>query len=246
MAVVVITGASSGLGEAAARELAKRGHKLILGARRAERLEALAAELSALTEVVVVRADVSVPADVQRLADEAGGRFGRIDVWVNNAGVGTGRPWYEIEPEQIRQMIDTNLTAPILGVRAALPWMEKAGGGLVINIGSVAGSIGVSGVYSATKFGLRGFSEAMRRELAHRNIKVAHVTPGFIRTEMTQHVRFPMPPASAGGKAIARLVERPRREAVVPGWYRLLIGLNRMFPRFVDWVQVTFRKRMPL
>lgn len=240
MAVVVITGASSGIGEAAARELARRGHTLVLAARRVERLEALAAELAPQAEVLVVPADVSRPEEIENLARQAGERFGRIDVWVNNAGIGNGPPWFKQPVEQIARVIDTNLTAPILGVRAALPWMQKAGRGLVINIGSVAGAIGTAGVYSATKFGLYGFSEASRRELARLGIRVAHVSPGFIATEMTRGVPLPMPPASVVGRAIARLVERPRKWIVVPGWYRILIAMNRHFPGLVDWVQVKF------
>ncbi|HEY3368740.1 MAG TPA: SDR family NAD(P)-dependent oxidoreductase [Symbiobacteriaceae bacterium] len=240
MAVVVITGASSGIGEATARLLAREGHKLALAARRVERLEALAAELAGLTDVLVVRADVAQPADLEDLARQAGERFGAIDVWINNAGIGNGPPWYEQDPAAIARVIDTNLTGPILGARAALPWMRKQGSGLIINIGSVAGSIGTAGVYSATKFGLRGFSESLRREVARFGVKVAHVSPGFIRTEMTASVRMRMPSADVAARVIARLIRRPKREVVVPGWYRMLIALNRISPALVDWVQIKF------
>lgn len=244
MAVVVITGASSGLGEAAARELAARGHKLVLAARRVDRLESLRQELSARTEVLVVPTDVADPGAMERLAEAAVAGFGRIDVWVNNAGVGR-EPWWEHSPAESRQVIDVNLTAPILGARAALPRMLKQGSGHIINVASVAGHVAVTGVYSATKAGLRAFSEAMRREMAGTGIKVSVVSPGYIRTEMTADVPLRMPGAELVGRAIANLIERPRKEIVVPGWYWGLIWLCRCFPWLVDMGVARMRKGGP-
>lgn len=234
MAVVVITGASSGIGEAAARLLAARGHRLVLGARRLDRLHALAAELSGQTDVLILSTDVSQWQDLETLASRAVERFGRLDVWISNAGVGLQPPWWEEGAEAIQHVIDTNLTGAILGARAALPQMIRQGRGHLINIGSVAGWVGVSGVYSATKFGLRGHTESLRREAGRYGVRVSLVTPGFIRTEMTAAIRFPMPGPETVARVIARLIERPRREVVVPGWYRLLIGLNRLSPGLID------------
>lgn len=234
MAIVVITGASSGIGEAAARALAERGHRLVLAARRVDRLQALAAELGARTEVVVVPTDVADRAQVEALARRAGEHFGGIDVWINNAGIAHRHPWWELSPEAIDRVIDVNLRAAIHGARAAIPWMLRQRRGHIINVASVSGLVGVSGVYSATKFGLRGHSEALRRELAPYGIHVSLVSPGFVRTEMTANNPMPMPPASVVGKVIANLIDRPRREVVVPGWYRLAVWLNAAAPWLVD------------
>jgi short-subunit dehydrogenase len=237
VAVVVITGASSGIGEATARELAAQGHKLVLAARRADRLEALAGELTGRCEVLTVQADMGVAEQVEALARQTVERFGAIDVWINNAGLGPQKPWLQADPADLKQVVDVNLTAPILAARAVVPYMKAQGRGHFINVASVAGHIGTWGVYSATKFGLRGFSEALRRELMPYGIKVSVVSPGFIATEMTKHRKIKMPGPEVVARAIARVVRRPRRELVVPGSYRFLIWLNAHFPWLVDQVQ---------
>lgn len=236
MAGVVITGASSGIGAATAQLLAAQGYPLVLAARRREQLQALAAELAGRAPILAVRADVTVWSDVEGLARQAADFHGGFAVWVNNAGVGSQGSWWQQGPEAIDRVIDTNLRGAMYGARAALPWLMRRGGGHIINVGSVAGAIGVSGVYSATKFGLRGHTEALRREVARRGIRVSLVTPGFVRTEMTAHLTFPMPPAALVARAIAGLMRRPRREVVVPGWYRVPIWLNRVCPGLVDWL----------
>lgn len=193
------------------------------------------AELSTVTEVVAVQTDVTDPASVEHLAQQAGERFGGIDVWINNAGIGSDGRWWESATEDTVRVIQTNLTAPILGARAALQWMLPKGRGHIINVGSVAGHVSVSGVYSATKFGLRGHTHALRRELARKGIQVSLVSPGFVRTEMTQRVTFPMPTANVVADVIERLIRHPRRDVVVPGWYRLLIIFTKLFPGLTDW-----------
>lgn len=236
MAVVVITGASSGIGEATARELAAQGHKLVLAARRVDRLEALAGEMAGRTEVLTVQADMGEAGQVEALARQAVERFGAIDVWINNAGISPPERWWQADPAALKQVVDVNLTAPILSVRAAVPYMKKQGRGHFINVASVAGHIGTMNVYAATKFGLRGFSEAMRRELGRFGIKVSVVSPGFIATEMTRHRKGKMPGPEVVARAIARVARRPRREVVVPGYYRFLIWINAHFPWIVDRV----------
>lgn len=244
MAVVVVTGASSGIGAATARELAGQGHRLVLAARRADRLAALAEELGAGAEVLAVPTDVTDPQQVDALAEQAVERFGRIDVWINNAGVGQGRPWFEVPPEDLRRMVDTNLTSVILGGQAAVRRMLPQGSGHIINVASVAGHVGVSGIYSATKFGVRGHSEAARRELAPYGIRVSIVSPGFVRTEMTEKNPLRMPGPEVIALAIARLIQRPRREVVVPWTYRVGPLLNALSPALLDLVMAGFfRKR---
>lgn len=246
MAVVVVTGASSGLGEATARVLAGRGHKLVLAARRVERLERLARELGDRTEVLVAPTDVAQPDQVEVLIRAAVERFGRIDVWVNNAGVAHTNPWWEGSREDVAGAIAVNLTAPILADRALVPVFKAQGGGHIINVASVAGHIGTTGLYAATKFGLRGHSYALRRELKPYGIHVSLVSPGFIASDMTAGYGRKLPPARIVGEAVARLIDRPRREVVVPGYYRALVWLAWLFPGLVDVVlsQKRLHRRM--
>jgi short-subunit dehydrogenase len=234
MAVVVITGASSGIGEAAARVLAREGHKLVLAARRADRLTALEQELGGQTEVLTVPTDVSDGAQVEALARQAVERFGAIDVWVNNAGIGIRSACWKAAPAEIEQILDVNLKAPVLAVRAVVPYMEAQGRGHIINVASVAGHIGTDGLYSATKYGVRGLSESLRRELKPLGIQVSLISPGFIATEMTRGVKLRMPGPELVGRVIANLIRRPRREVVVPGWYRILIFFAVHFPWVAD------------
>lgn len=235
MAVVVITGASSGIGATTARVLAKEGHKLVLAARRVDLLEELAKELDA-TEVLVVRADVTDPTSIHNLAKETYERFGRIDVWINNAGIGgSSYIWLEAGVEHVQRAISVNLSAPILAAQAVFPYMKEQRSGQIINIASVAGHIGTNSIYSATKFGLRGHSEALRRELRPHGIHVSVISPGFVRTAMTAHRKMRnMPGPEVVAKAISEVIRKPRREIVVPGWYRFLIVLSRLFPWIAD------------
>lgn len=128
MAVVVITGASSGIGEATAKALAARGHSLTLAARRLDRLQQLVRETGAADRILIVPADVAEPAALKAVADAAGERFGHIDVWINNAGVSypDRTPWWELPAERVDNIVRVNFTAPILSVGAALPWLKKA------------------------------------------------------------------------------------------------------------------------
>jgi short-subunit dehydrogenase len=236
MAVVVITGASSGIGEATARQLASEGHRLVLAARRIDRLEQLASELAAKTEVLVVQTDLLDPVAIDSLVQQAEARFGRIDVLINNAGMGGSSTWWDMDPSTIAQTVTTNLTAPIWAARAVLPGMRQRRQGHIINIASVAGHIGVTGLYSGTKFGLRGHTAALRREVMAEGINVSLVSPGYVRTEMTQGVRNRMPGPEIVAKAISNVIKRPKRDVVVPGFYRLLILMDRLFPFITDRV----------
>jgi NAD(P)-dependent dehydrogenase (short-subunit alcohol dehydrogenase family) len=240
MAVVVITGASSGIGEATAKALAARGHSLALAARRVERLKQLVQETGAADRILIVPADLSEPAALKALADAAGARFGHIDVWINNAGVSYPDKvrWWELEPERIDNIVRVNFLAPILSVGAALPWLKKSKRPQIINIGSVSGFVAVKGIYSATKFGIRGLTEAMRRELASEGVSASMVSPGYVRTELTANrdSDSKMPGPEIVVKEIVNLVENgARRNVVVPGRYRVPIWLNTLFPGLVDF-----------
>ncbi|HEX2864725.1 MAG TPA: SDR family NAD(P)-dependent oxidoreductase [Deinococcales bacterium] len=242
---IIITGASSGLGEAMAHVLAGKGHRLVLVARRADLLSRLAAAINPSGKrVIAAPADVSEPGALARVVERAESIFGAVGAVVNNAGIGEpDGPYWKADPDQIRQVMTVNLTAAMELTRLVLPRMIERNTGHVINVGSVAGRTPSSTVYSASKFGLRGFTLSLRRELLGTNVSASLVTPGFIRTPMTENVRgVPMPGPEVVANAVARLLEHPRAEVVVPGWYRTLIALDALFPGLGDAAVRRYRR----
>ncbi len=225
--VVLLTGASSGIGEATARHLASLGYALILTARRGELLDRLAAELG--PHVLSVAADVSVPQDRAWLVHAALERFGRIDALINNAGIRTGKGHWWDDPEPLR-VLDMNLYAPIELTRLVLPGMLERRAGSVVNIGSVAGRVATHSMYSASKFGLRGFSLSLRRELLHAGVSVSLVSPDYIRMPLTSGTRLQMPGPEVVARAVADALLHPRREVFAPAWYGPLSLLSGLMP----------------
>jgi len=190
--VVVITGASSGLGEAAARRLAGEGAKLVLGARRLDRLTALAREL-ALGEDAVMQTDVTDVAQVRRLVDHAVGLHGRIDVMINNAGLMPQAPFERLKVADWDRMIDVNIKGVLYGIAAALPHMQAQKGGHIINVSSIAGHKvrPNSVVYAATKTAVRVISEGLRQEVKPYNIRTTIISPGAVQSELPDSVTEP-------------------------------------------------------
>jgi NADP-dependent 3-hydroxy acid dehydrogenase YdfG len=190
--VVVITGASSGLGEAAARHLARHGAKLVLGARRLERLQALARELS-LGGDAAVQTDVTERAQVERLVHRAVQSHGRIDVIINNAGLMPFSPLERLKVEEWDRTIDVNLKGVLYGIAAALPPLKAQRSGHVINVSSVAGhKVGPAGVvYAATKHAVRVISEGLRQEVKPYNIRSTVISPGMVATDLTNSITEP-------------------------------------------------------
>ena len=190
--VVVITGASSGLGEATARHLAGHGAKLVLGARRLDRLEALAAELGPGV-AVVLKTDVTDRAQVAALVDLAVSAHGRIDVLLNNAGLMPHSPLERGKVADWEQMIDVNLKGVLYGIAAALPHMTRQKSGHIINVSSVAGHKVRAGgaVYSATKTAVRVLSEGLRQEVKPYNIRTTIISPGAVESELTDSITEP-------------------------------------------------------
>ncbi|WP_034385316.1 SDR family oxidoreductase [Deinococcus sp. YIM 77859] len=241
---ILLTGASSGIGRATAAVLASRGHRLVLAARRAEALATLARALDPSgSRVLAVPTDVTDDASRRALVEAARAQFGMVDVLINNAGVTVERGWWWDDLDPLR-VLRVNLEAPIELTRLVLPQMRTRGAGHIVNIGSVAGRVPFNGLYSASKFGLRGFSQALRRELLGTGVEVSLVSPGFVRSEMTRAARLPMPGPEIVARAVADVLERPQREVIVPRAYRLPVLLDALFPGLVDRVvPLVFRRR---
>ena len=192
--VVVITGASSGLGEATARHLSARGAVVVLGARRVGRIEALAGEnANAGGKAIAVATDVTDAAQVRRLVDAAVERFGRIDVMLNNAGLMPHSPLERRKIDDWDRMIDVNIKGVLYGIAAALPYMQKQKSGHFIHVSSVAGhKVRPAGaVYSATKTAVRVISEGLRQEVKPWNVRTTIISPGAVATELPQSITEP-------------------------------------------------------
>ncbi|WP_342247407.1 SDR family oxidoreductase [Pseudomonas sp. OTU5201] len=222
--VVVITGASSGLGESTARHLASQGAKVVLGARRVERLQSLVAEIEANGgEALAIATDVTSAEQVAALIDGALQRFGRVDVLVNNAGLMAIAPMDEVKVDEWSRMFDINVMGVLHGIAAALPLFRKQGGGHFINVASVAGikvfSPGGT-VYSATKFAVRAISEGLRHEVGG-SIRTTLISPGAVDSELkhgSSHQESAQAlgefyklaiPADSVARAIAYAIEQP-------------------------------------
>ena len=213
--VVIITGASSGLGEASARRLARSGAKLVISARRAERLEALARELDPSGQrVLAVAADVTDRAGRQRLVDGALQKFGRIDALVNNAGYGTRGPVELVPVELIRRNYETNLFSLIALTQLVIPHLRERGAGRIVNIGSVAGRIArpLSSIYDSTKHALEAITDGLRGELAPFGIDVVLIRPGFILTEFVDAANKASEPVSENAGPYAPYFEGFRND----------------------------------
>jgi NADP-dependent 3-hydroxy acid dehydrogenase YdfG len=192
--VVVITGASSGLGEAAARHLAAQGARVALGARREDRLRALVDEIGRAGGTALAEAtDVTRRDDVERLVQTAVERFGRIDVIVNNAGLMPHSPLERLKVEDWDRMVDVNIKGVLYGIAAALPLMQKQKSGHIINVSSVAGHKVRSGstVYAATKHAVRVITEGLRQEVKPWNIRTTIISPGMVDTELPDSITEP-------------------------------------------------------
>jgi NADP-dependent 3-hydroxy acid dehydrogenase YdfG len=185
--VAVITGASSGLGQAAARLLADEGATVVLGARREDRIRALADELTRWGDkALAVPTDVSRRDQVQRLVDSAVEAYGRIDVLINNAGLMPLSPLDRLKVDEWDRMIDVNLKGVLYGIAAALPHMQRQKSGHIINVSSVAGHKVRAGstVYAATKHAVRALAEGLRQEVKPYNIRTTVISPGVVLSEL--------------------------------------------------------------
>jgi len=249
--IVIVTGASSGIGEATAREFAKEGAKVVLAARRVDRLESLAKEIAAMgtgAEALVVQADLSKLEDIQSLIAKTLERYGRIDVLVNNAGFGR-LDWLEnLDPvKDIQSQFDVNVLGVIQTTRQALPIMIKQRSGHIINMCSMAGLVATPTytVYAACKHAVHGFSEALRREVKPWNIDVSMIYPGGVTTEFAAHAgikrktnastpRFMLLTAEQVGQTVVKLVRSPRAMLIIPWLWSFTVWMNRNLNGLVD------------
>lgn len=242
---VLITGASGGIGGAIARELAWRGASLILVNRDGDRLARLATELRGSGgKVLTLSGDIAQPGMPVQLIEKALEQAGSIDILINCAGVQNFGFFAQERAADTATLFQVNTVAPIAMVNAVLPHMLERGTGKIVNVGSIFGSIGFPcfASYSASKFALRGFSEALRRELAGTGVGVAYVAPRFTRTAFNRNVVARMAnalkmnqdePESVAASVIAT-IERDDRERYL-GWpEKLFVRLNSILPRLVD------------
>ena len=257
MLVVAITGASAGIGRATALRLARDGAALIICARRADRLDAVAGEIRAAGgDALPIVGDVKRVDDMQRLASSAVERFGHLDVMICNAGFGIAGAIDEISPEQMRELVDVNYMGTFYAARAALPIFRRQGRGHVVIVSSIVGKRGVPymGAYAATKFAQTGMAECLRAEVAGTPIHVSVVYPVSTETEFFEVMSRETGTAvtRAGGprqdvdvvaEAIARAIERPVPEVFPLFKSRALVWVNAFAPGFTDRLVKRFGRK---
>jgi len=232
--VVVITGGSSGLGAETARQLVQAGAKVVLGARRLDRLQALAKELG-LGTGSIVQTDVTEHAQVRALVAHAAETYGRIDVMINNAGVMPLSPLEMLRVDEWNQTIDVNIKGVLHGIAAALPYMKAQRSGQFINVSSVAGHLVSAGgvVYSASKFAVRAISEGLRKEVKPYNIRSTILSPGAVDTEL---------PASTKAEGMAQAMQAFYEHNAIPaGSFARCVLFAISQPEEVDINEILFR-----
>ncbi len=246
---LLITGASGGIGRAVAEQAARAGARLVLAARSADKLDALARELAAAgAEVLVVPADVTSDADRRRLLATAAERWDGLDALINNAGVGSFGHFAEGTEDVLRQVMEVNFFAPAELIRLAIPVLTRGNQPAIVNVSSMCGRRGIPAwsEYSASKFALVGLTEALRAEMARYDIDVLLVLPGLTRSDLSRHLlrnegRMKiaydkgMPPQDVAA-GILRSLRKNRTETVL-GWdARWMLRLQRLMPRLIDYL----------
>jgi len=247
--IVVITGASSGIGEALAREYASQGFKLSLGARRIENLEALKHEFPG-SEILCIKTDVSIEDDCRNLIGKTIEHFGRIDILINNAGVSMRALFQEMDLEVVHRIMDVNFYGTVYCTKYALPWLLESKGSLV-GVISIAGHVGLPGrsAYSASKFAIRGFLDTIRIENLHKGLHVLVAAPGFTATEVrkaalsadgtaqgeTPRNESEMMTAETCAHLIIKAIEKRKRSLILTFLEgKVTVFLSKFFPSLLD------------
>lgn len=258
--VVIITGASSGIGLATAREFANNGALLVLAARRSNLLKEIEDDLSKITEVISVKADVSSETDCKYLIDKAIERFGKIDILVNNAGISMRALFKDLDLKVIKELMDINFWGTVYCTKYALPWLLKSKGS-VVGVISIAGFKGLPARtgYSASKFAIYGLLDTLRIEHLKDNLHVMIFAPGFT----TSNIRFTaltadgskqgetprdeskMMSAEECAVKLLKGIKKRKAQVVLTPTGKLVVLLNKFFPRLVDKLEYNFMKKEP-
>jgi uncharacterized protein len=246
--VVVVTGASMGIGEAIAKVFADAGASVVMLSRDASRSEAARHRVGHTDRTLAMACDVRNREEIDRALALTLHNFDRLDVWVNNAGVGIRDTVADMETSAVRELFETNFFGTIACMQAVAPAMREAGGGSIINISSVAGHIPVPfmAIYSASKFAVNAIGKGARVELKRDNINVLTVCPGYVRTDFGEHVvadrKGTVRPPSVRGITAERVAQaayrgycKGKREVVVPWTMIPVIKLYQLFPGLVEW-----------
>jgi NAD(P)-dependent dehydrogenase (short-subunit alcohol dehydrogenase family) len=235
--VALVTGASGGIGSATARAFADAGVHVVLADVDDEGMRAVAADVASRgVRVLPVHTDVTDRAQIDALLARVMEEFGRIDIVANVAGIGSSPSLCDSTDEEIERVVSVNLLGTARLIHAVLPLMKAQRRGWIVNVGSIAGDVGVMGMYTASKFGVRGLTDTVRREVKADNIAVTLVQPGFVRTTMNAAMGDRLPSPDVVAHAIVRAVKRPRRGRIVPASYRLPVYIAKLFPGLTDLV----------
>jgi len=235
----VVIGASGDIGSATVRAFAAAGAHVVLAALASEihLLDQLAAEAERQgVRALVVPTDVTVRSEIDRLVSAALDAFETVDVLAYVAGLGSSPSLCDDADEDLKRVLDVNLLGCARAIHAVLPVMKLQRRGAIVNVGSIAGEAGVMGIYSASKFGLRGLTDTVRREVRSDGIGVTLIEPGFVRSKMNVAMGDGLPGPDIVARAIVGAALRPRRRAIVPGYYALPVFLAKLFPGVVDRV----------
>lgn len=235
--VAIVSGASGAIGSATCRALAARGVSLVCAALDDAMLETVAREAARSgAAALAVPTDVRSRAEIDRLVARTVERFGGVDILVNIAGIGSSPSICDSTDAELEGVLAINLLGPARLMHAVLPIMKARRRGAIVNIGSIAGEAGVMGIYSASKFGLRGLTDSIRREVRSFGIGVTLIEPGFIRTAMNSAMTNRLPGPDVVARAIVAAIRRPRRRRIVPVTYVLPVLVAKVFPGFTDRV----------
>jgi len=254
--VVVVTGASMGIGEAIAKAFVDRGAKVVLLSREAERAEAARSRIGNSDKTLALACDVRQHGEIDRVVTSTIQHFGRIDVWVNNAGHGLIDSVAKMDLSACRDLFETNLFGTLAGMQAVIPTMKQQGSGTIINISSVAGHVPLaySGAYSGSKFAMNAMGKAARIELRKRNINVLTVCPGYVQTNFSvnairgQELKKVRPSTVRGitAERVARATldgyRQQKREVIVPWTMIPVVKLYQLFPGIVERAMLRMAK----